>query len=271
MDPVEIHNDNIKVRTPEGIWVDAKENQKVAFRTFKNTINPYQGEVDFVSDSITIKRIGDKHHGGIHTIEDGVALPIADWNDVKVFLLDVPEVEWYGARNYQTWAYYDFMYSGDVIRNYKSKGSVDIPNYIEMPIDGLYSNIIFSLSRNDNGTIFYEKNDERKTRVRISDNQLARRGYYGFYRRMTMDVGMMVPAPAAAVAMLSVPVDVVVEQTLNDEIMCITCNDNKQNIQFLPCKHTAICSVCYPKLDKSRQCPVCKQVINEIVKYDVKE
>ena len=62
----------------------------------------FEQEVDFVSDSITIKRIGDKFHGGIHTIEDGVALPIADWNDVKVFLLDVPEVEWYGARNYQT-------------------------------------------------------------------------------------------------------------------------------------------------------------------------
>ena len=32
-------------------------------------------------------------------------------------------------------------------------------------------------------TIFYQKNDGSRTKVRISDNNHARRGYFGFYQR----------------------------------------------------------------------------------------
>lgn len=177
MNSIEIHNDNIKVKTVEGIWVDAKEHQKVAFRTFKNAKNPCDGEVDYISDNITIKRIGDKYHGGIHIIEDGVSLPIADWNDVKVFLLD--KVGWYNAIVHQTWAYFDFIYSGDAYRKYKSKtgGSsclLQNKNYIPVQVDYLPPNLVFSLGRDENGTIYYEMNDEYKTRLRISDNEKAR-------------------------------------------------------------------------------------------------
>ena len=67
---------------------------------------------------------------------------------------------------------------------------------VEIEIDGLPSNIVFSISRNENNSVYYERNDERGTRVRICDNHMARIGYRGFYTRMTMDVGMIVTPPA---------------------------------------------------------------------------
>jgi len=71
--------------------------------------NPFRGErEEFIYDNdlqgfdkikFTIRRIGDKYHGGIFMIrENGSIIPIADWNDVKVFLLDQPNVNWYDAR-----------------------------------------------------------------------------------------------------------------------------------------------------------------------------
>ena len=274
--------DNIQIRLPSGEWVPAREYQKTAFRRFKNPDNPYRGETRYDYDvngvTFTINRIGDRYHGGIYMIkEDGSNVPIADWNDVKVFLLDQPVVNWYDSRNYQAWAYYDFIYSNDPTREYKSKRTPGNPNHIEIPIDGISANIIFSISRNDNGTIFYERSDIGRTRTRMSDNQYTRSGYLGYYHRMTDDPGIfVVPAgqvvgqPVAAVGpnnYLPIPPDVVVSQTVNEDIMCVVCNTNKQNIRLLPCKHTNTCSQCYVRIIKPRECPMCRGHIDSIIKY----
>ena len=117
---------NIKIRLDSGEWVDARSYQKDAFKQFKNICcereefiydNGLQG---FDKIKFTIRRIGDRYRGGIFIIrENGSISPIADWNDVKVFLLDRPNVNWYDARNYQTWAYFDYIYSGAAIRKYQ--------------------------------------------------------------------------------------------------------------------------------------------------------
>ena len=253
---------NIKVRLDTGEWVDARPYQIDAFRQFKNSDNPFSGErEEFIYDNglqgfdkikFTIRRMGDRYHGGIYMIkENGSISPIADWNDVKVFLLDLPNVNWYDARNYQTWAYFDFIYSAEPIRRYQ-KGYPSNPiGYTEIPLNEfdvlpIIPPIDFEIARNDNGTIFYKKNNTGRTRVRISDNQQARNGYLGFYRRMT-DMADFVVQPGQPAqydqpvqhhqpvqpnpnGYLPLPPNIVIRPTLDDNKMCITCNDIEQNI-----------------------------------------
>ena len=193
-------------------------------------------------------------------IRDGtVVYPIADFEDVRVFLLDLNPVDWYAARNYQIWAYYDFMYDNQQRKTYASKNSIRSPSTVEIDIDGLFPNIIFSISRNENNSVYYERNDERGTRVRICDNHMARIGYRGFYTRMTMDVGMIVtppPVPQLAVSSLNgLPQP---EQTDIEEEQCILCYTNKKNITLSPCNHNIMCSACYVRLEKKNVCPVCR-------------
>ena len=182
-----------------------------------------------------------------------------DFEDVRVFLLDLNPVDWYAARNYQIWAYYDFMYDNQQRKTYASKNSIRSPSTVEIDIDGLFPNIIFSISRNENNSVYYERNDERGTRVRICDNHMARIGYRGFYTRMTMDVGMIVtPPPLPQVPVSSLNGLPPVEQTDIEEDQCILCYTNKKNITLSPCNHNIMCSACYVKLEKKNVCPVCR-------------
>ena len=233
---------DIKVKLDTGEWVPARSYQIKAFKKFKTPGDPllYEEKPYDYDDGRGIKfrvtRIGNEFHGGIHIIrENGTTSPIMDFSDVQVFLLDRPrdDVEWFAARNYQTWAYIDFLYANDPIRKYKSRGTPGYPDHIEIPIDGLDPNIIFSMSRNDNGTVFYEKNDADRTRVRISDNRAARRYYYAYFRRMSEPdfgpwdgpiAGPPAGAAAAGHGYLPIPQDVEVSKTLNDNIMCVICN-----------------------------------------------
>ena len=206
---------NIKIRLDTGEWVDARPYQIDAFKQFKNSDNPFSGErEEFIYDNglqgfdkikFTIRRMGDRYHGGIYMIkENGSISPIADWNDVKVFLLDRPNVNWYDARNYQTWAYFDFIYSAEPIRRYQKGYPSNPVGYTEIPLNEydvlpIIPPIDFEIARNDNGTIFYKKNDMGSTRVRISDNQQARNVYLGDYRRMT-DMADFIAQPVQPVA-----------------------------------------------------------------------
>jgi len=247
---------NIKVKI-NNTWLPANEEQ----------INQYNN----------IIRIGDEYHGGIYLINDPTIneqlteqtteqIPIADWDNVKVFLLDQTPVNWYSARNYQTWAYFDFIYSNEHTRHYKSKETVNHENHIEIPIDNIYPNIIFSLSRNENGTIFYEKNDIERTRVRISNNENARQGYYGYYQRMTVNIfpTYVTNNNVTNNNILELPSNIPIIKTLDDELMCIVCCDIQQNIKFIPCNHTSMCSECYKNYNKKKECIICRGKINNI-------
>lgn len=256
---------NIKVRINDN-WVPARDYQIEAFKQFKNN-NDEEYKYDNDDIAFTISRRGNKFHGGTYiTRSDATTCPISDWNDVKVFLLDVPEVGWYEGRDYQVWAYFDFIYSDDDERFYKSNGTKNYKNYhiIQLPLP---KNIVFRISRNDNGTIFYERNDAVRTRIRISDNHTARSGYQGYYNRMTMDMGFDI-MPKAVVKKPVLPKGLIIEKTLEDDCMCVVCNDNQQNIKFEPCNHTNTCSECYNSLEKN-ECPICKQQIEHITLYKI--
>lgn len=217
----------------------------------------------------------------------GDTYAIMDCSDVKVFLQDMEPVNWHPARNYQIWAFRDFMYdpARPVRKYYASKHSsylffqrgASTQTVVYIDIDGLQSNIIFSISRNDNGSVYYERNDAHATRVRICDHEGARAGFRGFYNRITMDPGIIVSPPTTAVPIpsytassaipLALPPGTTVDKTNVEEEQCIMCYENKKNIRFGPCNHSVMCSECYLKLIKPRECPVCKQKVASLLPF----
>ena len=208
---------------------------------------------------------------------------IMDCTDVKVFLQDAEPVNWYPARNYQMWAFRDFIY--DVARPerkfYASKYSSHLffqrgssnRNVTDIDLDDLPPNIIFSISRNENGSVYYERNDAHGTRVRICDHEGARAGFRGFYTRITMDPGIIVTPPqqpmpsytASSAVPLQLPPLISAVKTNVEEDQCIMCYENAKNLRFSPCAHNVTCSECYVKLIKPRECPVCKQAIESLI------
>ncbi|ATZ80561.1 RING-finger domain containing protein [Bodo saltans virus] len=255
----------------DGQWVEARNYQAHAFKNFiKNGEQPYKYDDSRNGIIFTIQRENNQQ---IYIIRnDGTRMPIADWNNVQVFLLDAISIGWYPARDYQTWAYFDFLYSNDIERHYKSLESDNIDSnirYTTIDVPNLYSNIVFRMSRNDNGTIFYEKNNDR-TRVRISDNAIERAHYLNNYNlsiahsriTQTPSVRMRIDSPRAIDTLIQMKI----EKTSNDDEMCCICNDNKKNIQFLPCKHDLFCSECCTALfkhNKTVTCPLCRANVIE--------
>jgi hypothetical protein len=248
----------IKIRYNNSYWIHANQDYCQAYQNYKN--QPiYHPEEPVTTGRLTVYRTNNDVYLPTY-IRDGTAVyPIADFEDVRVFLLDLHPIDWYAARNYQVWAYYDFMYDNQQRKTYASKYSIRSHSFVEIDIDGLPPNIIFTISRNENNSVYYERNDERGTRVRICDSHIARIGYRGFYTRMTMDVGMIVtPPPLPQLAVSSLDELPPPEQTDIEEEQCIMCYTNKKNITLSPCNHNIMCSTCYVKLAKKNECPICR-------------
>jgi hypothetical protein len=261
---------------------------------YENRFLVYRGE----NKCYMPTRIQCSYTGDVHAIMDCA--------DVKVFLQDAEPVDWYPARNYQMWAFRDFIYDparpvrkfyaskysshlffqqGSFQRGSFQQGSFQRGSFqrgssviTDIDLDDLPPNIIFSISRNENGSVYYERNDPRGTRVRICDHEGARSGFRGFYNRITMDTGMIVTqAPAQAPSLqpapsypatsgvpLQLPPLIRAQKTNVEEDQCILCYENAKNMTFSPCAHTIACSECYSKLIKPRECPVCKQAIESL-------
>jgi hypothetical protein len=226
----------------------------------------------------------------IQRSDTGDTYAIMDCADVKVFLQDAETVNWYPARNYQMWAFRDFIYdpARPERKFYASKYSSHLffqrgssnRTVNDIDIDGLSPNIIFSISRNENGSVYYERNDAQGTRVRICDHEGARAGFRGFYNRITMDPGIIVTPPtqsqplqqpvpsysytASSSIPLQLPPGISAQKTNVEEDQCILCYENAKNLTFSPCGHNVTCSECYTKLIKPRECPVCKQGITSL-------
>ena len=289
----------------------------LAFTQYKNR-PAYHPEVAYEADNgVTVYRHDDDHYKPTHisfttNINAHInAVPIVDMSDIKIFLTDVPDANWFKARNYQAWAYRDFMYDETVpqVKYYATRYSSHLffqtSNYgdvVTIELDGLAPNIIFKLSRNENGSVYYEKNDRNATRIRICDSESARSGYLGFYRRMT-DVGdFIVTAPPA---LISAPTTVSAiqdpygpdyqdfaaflhihnnhnhnhhhhhgklplvpgtqsVQTDIEEEQCIMCFKNKSSVRLFPCSHRVMCPECYNKIEKN-ECPICRSGIIKLV------
>ncbi len=259
---------SIKVKYNES-WIYANPDQVLAFNNYKN--RPiYSHELPVTTNGLTVYRKNNDPYLATYIKDGEKEIPIANFDDVQVFLLDLNPVDWYNARNYQVWAYYDFMYDNKQKKTYASKYSSHLvypPNthaVTEIDIDGLQPNIVFSISRNENNSVYYERNDPRATRVRICDNNIARIGYRGFYTRITMDVGFTVISNPISTTSLQLPANLHLEKTNIEEDQCIMCYSNKKNLTFNPCNHTVTCSECYSKFTKKLECPVCKGTIQSL-------
>jgi hypothetical protein len=148
-----------------------------------------------------------------------------------------------------------------------------LPNQIvTIHVDNIAPNIVFNISRNENNSVYFERNDEFRTRVRICDNEYARSGYLGFYTRLTMDPGIVVIPPpsvgagvgAAASALLSTAHLPDPEEIDDEEHQCILCFKYRINAKFSPCEHQVCCAACYSKMAKN-VCPVCRAEITRVM------
>jgi len=141
----------------------------------------------------------------------------------------------------------------------------DSRNVVTIDIDDLQPNIIFSMSRNDNNSVYYERNDSRSSRVRICDNEYARIGFLGFFTRITMDMGFEIvrPGNANAHSVICEGATPPLVETSNEEEQCILCYKYKKNTEYSPCMHVISCYECFDKLVR-KECPVCKTKIEKI-------
>ena len=286
---------NIRTQFAEGEWVPAPPEWVAAYVNYKNR-PAYSPETPVTTANLTVYRERDDCYmpTRIRCNTTGAIHPIMDCADVRVFLQDADPVNWYPARDYQMWAYRDFVYdpARPVRKFYASqysshlffqRGSTQQP-IIDIGIDNLPPNIIFSMSRNGTGDgiggnsannhVFYERNDAHSTRVRICDHEGARAEFRGFYARITMDPGIIVTPPLhqqqqqqqQKTHQLQVPLPAAtVIPTDNEDDQCILCYTNQKNIEFSPCSHFVTCSACYVKMSKPRECHICRQYIAQLI------
>jgi hypothetical protein len=271
-------------------WRPADEAQKAAYIAYKSrehyyTETPYTHEND-----VTIFREDNDPYMATYFKLEGssrnVKHPIIDMNDISIFLMDGVTgrgsrdgAGWVNARNYQAWAYADFVYDHAVRKCYMSKYSTylafpagfDHANVVTIDVDDIPPNIIFSVSRNENNSVYYERNDSGGSRVRMCDNEYARVGFLGFFTRITMDVGMIIEPPGSvgnggnsANMFCEVEVPPLIETSVEAD-QCILCYEYVKNTKLSPCNHVISCYRCIQKLSKS-ECPVCKARITSISK-----
>ena len=216
---------------------------------------------------------------------DGKSIPIMDLNDISVFIVDNPgmaRANWLPARSYQIWAYRDFIYDPHrsikksyMSRNtsplaYESNAHILANQIVTIPVANISPNIVFNISRNENNSVYFERNDTTVSRTRICDNEYARAGYLGFYTRLTMDPGIVttlhvegergaLPTQQLSIAHLSEPAE-----TDDEEHQCILCFKYQVNARFSPCEHKVCCSTCYSKMSKN-ECPVCRAEVTRVM------
>jgi hypothetical protein len=248
-------------------WLCALNHQKEAFITFIQSNRYIHNSIyNYVFDNmnITIRRgINSSDDDNIELCYQPIYLiyndeyyPIFDFSSIKVFLVDQEPVNWYRAKTYQSWAYLDFLYSEYESITYASVGSETqslngmirfIPIYFcNIP------NIVFRISRNENGSIFYEKNNNERTRIRMSDSLFVMRQYLGYYKRLTEFEPIIN--------------QIICNKTVDEERQCIICNENEKNIILNPCNHNIICYECYENL-KSNTCPICRKEIIDFATF----
>jgi hypothetical protein len=256
-------------------WVNARPYQVNAFTQFKQN-----KEQDLYYNSrgykFHIKRTDP--NSGIHFIRtDGTKCNIADFNSVKIFLIDHPSgiPNWYRARDYQIWAFLDFIYDNKKSKTYKT---LNIPNHQESDValtltiykeNGTVDNskYEFTIFRSDNGNIYFQPVDGRK--LRISDNSNEFDCYQKHieqdYPAIAFTSGTLEEQEFSYETIKSVSTfETVDESKLN---VCIVCLKNLWNVIVLSCGHIQICSECLSiESQKHNKCPYCRTDITSFAK-----
>ena len=163
-----------------------------------------------------------------------------------------------------------------VQESYISNDRILANQIVTIDVANVSPNIVFNISRNDNNSVYYERNDTMRRRIRICDSQFARIGYLGYYTRLTMDPGMFVnyppelpSIPSASPALLSIahlpdPEEIVDDGDGGHADQCILCVKYRVNARFSPCEHQVCCGLCYSKMTKN-ECPVCRAEITRVM------
>jgi hypothetical protein len=157
-------------------WIPANPGQVLAFTKYKSKLQ-YSKESPVTTKGFTVYRKKNDSNLGTYVFDGKTNKPIADFNDVKVFLPNLTPADWHNPRDYIVWAYLDFMYDNKERKVYASKSyppNTHKSDVTEIDIDGLPPNIIFSVSRNENNSVFYEWNDSSGIRIRICDDEKSR-------------------------------------------------------------------------------------------------
>ena len=105
-----------------GQWKYANPDQKLAYENYKNR-PMYSPEIPITTENLTVYRKYNDCYLPTFISDGQCEIPIADFDDVKVFLQDLNPVDWYNARDYQVWAYFDFMYDNKNKKTYTAKYS----------------------------------------------------------------------------------------------------------------------------------------------------
>lgn len=217
--------------------------------------------------------------------------PITDLNDIYVFITDNIYIDgnrrgnWVPARSYQSWAYRDFVYDRyhTIKKSYMSRltsplvyqndENILANQIVTIELSNISPNIVFNMSRYENNSVYFERNDELRTRVRICDNPYARNGYLAFYSRITANYnGLALPQLSPSImgdttgttVLLSVSHIPPPEETHDEDDQCILCVRYRANTRFSPCDHHVCCSDCYSKMAKN-VCPVCRAEITQVM------
>ena len=260
----------------EGEYIVYRPNNDVYLATYIARIDNVRAASEQEQEqSINITIVSQELHDRLTT-----AIPIIDMNDIYAFIVDnqsMGRANWMPCREYQAWAYRDFIY--DTHRNTKKSYMSPYSSYlaftntilanqiVTIDLPDLNPNIIFNVSRNENNSVYFERNDASGSRVRMCDNEYARAGYLGFYTRITMDPGIIViPPPPATVYynLLSTSHLPAPEETDDESLQCILCNSHQVNVKFSPCEHKISCSGCYSRMVKN-ECPVCRSTISRLM------
>ena len=265
----------------EGEYIVYRPNNDVYLATYIARIDNVRAasEQEQEQQGQTVTIVSQELHDRLTT-----AIPIIDMNDIYAFIVDnqsMGRANWMPCREYQAWAYRDFIY--DTHRSTKKSYMSRYSSYlafnntilanqiVTIDLPDLNPNIVFNVSRNENNSVYFERNDSSGSRVRMCDNEYARAGYLGFYTRITMDPGIIVtPPPISAAAsgptalLLSTSHLPPLEETDDESLQCILCNSHQVNVKFSPCEHKISCSGCYSKMVKN-ECPVCRSTISRLM------
>ena len=256
-------------------WVPARPYQSFAFRQFKAN-KERDLHYDTHGYEFDIKRTDQ--NSGIHFIRtDGSKCNIADFNGIKVFLIDHPSgvPNWYRARDYQIWAFLDFIYDNKKSKTYKS---VNVPNRLPNDVvlaldiykeDGTIDKTPyeFTIFRADNGNIYFQPVDGRRLKMSDSSNEFERyqRHIDQDYPAIAFSINSLEEQPFTCQSIGKIPsFETIDESKLN---VCIVCLTNLWNVIALPCGHIQTCSKCLTvESQKHNKCPICRTVITSFAK-----
>jgi len=248
-------------------WILANIDQQNAFRLLINTNSNYIVFMDSnLNKQCTISRVS--YNSGIYIDDEYI---IGDFYNVQVFLNDIPDYNWYPARETQAWAYFTYLQRNQEELYFHSKDSINIPNNsIELPFTYLLPNIYFRIKRNLINEIMYiENNNNDDSAILISDHEGYRNYFLESYYNSIIYNSLGTSESLSQQLIFPTDIENIEIDETNNNKECIICYNIQWNIKY-SCGHYHICLSCSKNIyehTNELKCPLCNQLVNKIIKY----